>query len=224
MAKWIAILDMWLLMIICNSMVLFAAASSYGLTRGHGTGSWDAILLCLVAASITACMIAWFARAPSRGQRRVLLLTRILFVAVLAWLLWFQSRPWLGLRDWESTNHEVAVQRIEQFAIFLVFTAAFVGLGHAHSTTMPISAGTWPQTAVRRSLVVIVTLGLILPLIVRWFGASHPESGAIGALVVPLALAVMLLEFARRAARVERAVFGAFAAVTIGVPLILFWP
>jgi hypothetical protein len=223
MAKSIAILDTWLLMVACNIMVLLAAAEGYGLTTRHGNGSWAVVAVCLLEAGITVGMIAGFVR-PQGGGKTILLLLRILFAAVLAWLLWLQPRPWLDFRDWEATDREFMLQRIQQVAYFLVFTAAFVTLGFAHAKTTPNPAAAWPPSQKRRSFVIIVAFGLALSITIRLSGMLRPGNGAVAGIGIVSAVTIMLFECARRVVRVEGGAFVGFAVVTSAMPLILFWP
>ena len=227
MAKAIAVFDTWVLMAICNIMVVRAVASSYALATGHGIGSWEVVVGCLVEATITVCIIAGFVM---RGgvRRNLLLLMRILFAVVLVWLLWFQSHPWLDVSDYgptkESIERTALIERAEQAGYFLVLTAIFISLGIAHSKVMPNIAAASSPARKRHSLVMIAVSGLALSLTLKLFGMLQPHDRGTGGFIIVGAVTVMLLECARRVVRVERGAFAAFAAVTIGLPLIVFWP
>ena len=220
MAKLISILDTWLLMVGCNIMVLLAAAEVYGLTTRHGNGSWVVFAVCLLEGGITVGIIAGFLR-PRGGGRTTFLLLRILFVTVLAWLLWLQPRPWLDFRDWEATDREFMWRRIQQAAYFLALTVAFVSLGYAHSKT-PNLAPMGRQSQKRNGLVIIVVCGLALSMMIKLLGMLRPGNGAVGGICITTAVTVMLFECARRLVHVERGAFVGFAVVTSAIPLILF--
>jgi hypothetical protein len=153
---------------------------------------------------------------------------RILFAAVLAWLLWFQPQPWLWVNDYAQTEAELdrqaTLERLQQGACFLVFTAAFVGLGFVHRKAKPDPADTRPAGRGMHALPIVVAVGLALSLAATLFGLLHPNDGAVGGMVIVCALALMLFECARRAVRAEGGAFVAFIAVTLGMPLVLFLP
>jgi len=141
MATAIAIFDTWLLMILSNVMVLVAFNSVYALTTRNAIGTWGAIGGGFTGAITTMSLVA--ALVPRRhGRRRIaLLLLRILFAAVLAWLLWFQPQPWLWVNDYAPTEAELArqttLEHLQQGACFLVFTVVFVSLGLVHRKAKP---------------------------------------------------------------------------------------
>jgi hypothetical protein len=206
MGRAIAVFDTWVLMAICNVMVLRAAASGYAMATGHGIGSWGVVVGCLVEATLTVWMIAGFViRIGIRG--RLLLLMRILFAAVLTWLLWFQPQPWLDVNDYgptkESIEREAMIERLQQAGWFLAFTAVFISLGIAHSKIMPNFARPALPALKGHGLVIIVVSGLALSLAIKFFGMLRPYDRGTGGFVIVGAVTVMLFECARRVVRVE---------------------
>jgi hypothetical protein len=228
MATAIAIFDTWLLMILSNVMVLVAFNSVYALTTRNAIGTWGAIGGGFTGAITTMSLVA--ALVPRRhGRRRIaLLLLRILFAAVLAWLLWFQPQPWLWVNDYAPTEAELArqttLEHLQQGACFLVFTVVFVSLGLVHRKAKPDLADIRPTGRGMQALPIMVAVGLALSLAATLFGLLHPNYRAVGGMVIVCALALMLFECARRVVRAEGGAFVAFVVVTLGMPLVLFLP
>lgn len=224
MVKWIAIVDTWLIMAVTTFFVAAGLLTTHGLVKGYsGGGPWQQAVLSLVVGGLGLWLCAHsFANVGSSFWIRVLV------IAMIAALLWFQPQPWFVLNDSAfvrggSFQHEFMLQRFEQVGRFLVFVIPFLGLGILRSRMrqpQTVAARTGNDRRVSLSILVLITLSA--GLLSRLLGTSD-KALSNQLMIFLIGGALIIFELARRAAAGDRGIIPALAAIAFGLPIVSFW-
>jgi hypothetical protein len=221
MAKWISVVDTWIVMIVISFFAAVGLLSAQGLLLGHGSSSWENAILCLVESGLGFVLFLSL-KAPRRA-----LWIRLVMVIAATLVVWFQPTPWLSLNDSALVRHsferEFIGQRLVQVGAFLLFAAPFVGLGVVRWIKGSPDQSAGVRASERKiSLIIIVLVGLACGLASRLIGGSA-ERLAMQAVILSGVTLFILFELARRAVRADNGIRIALVAIAIGMPLLSFW-
>lgn len=219
MIRGLEIFDTWLMMTAAS---LFLWAGMTGLYTG--SGGVDAVVDLL--GGIAGCSFAALLCRES-ARRSVLLTLRLVMIACLAYLTWFQERPWLALDDSAlvrgSFRQEFLLQRLEQVGTFLLFVLPLLALGVWHGKMLPRPADRQPHLRVNLPrLAGLVALSVGAAVAARLVGV--PRLGPISWGAGAIAFAALVTELARWVSKAEFPAFIAFAVVVVAMPVVLLWP
>lgn len=220
MAKGLAILDTWLMMLIATAFLWFGVAGLY--TDGVEAKA----VVALIGGAVGCALVALMGRVGEKRDQLSSLGLRFAIVGCLAYFAWFQPRPWFALDDSAlvrgSFRQEFLLQRLQQTGVFLLFTVPLIILGiwRSRSLSSTVSATT-NRRASSVILVGVVILALGAALAARLVGPPklEPISWVCGAVLV----AAVLLELARRVNQADRLAVVAFASVVVMTPVLLLW-
>ncbi len=141
MARFLAILDTWLVMTAATLFLWFGMVGGYSRTDGSGTDS----LVGLLGGVVGICLAGALCYRRGPQTQTVLLLLRLAMIACLAYFVWFQERPWFALDDSAfvrgSFRQEFFLQRLEQVGGFLLVVAPVIVLGIWHGRRLLPRAG-----------------------------------------------------------------------------------
>ncbi len=224
MARFLAILDTWLVMTAATLFLWLGMVGVYARTDGNGTDSLVGLLGGVAGICLAGALCYW------RGPRTqtVLLLLRLAMIGCLAYLVWFQERPWFSLDDSAfvrgSFRQEFFLQRLEQVGGFLLVVAPVIALGIWHGRRLLPRAGdrlfSGQRGIAQLSALVLASVGA--GIIARVVGV--PRLGPFFWLFGALAVGLLLFEFARRVTKTEFPAVIAFAIFAFAVPVVLLWP
>jgi hypothetical protein len=223
MAKWIAIVDNWLIMTVTTFFAAAGLLTIRGLVKGYSGRPWQQAVLSLAVGGLGLWLCAHC--LSNTGSNFWI---RLIVIAVIAALLWFQPQPWFVLDDSAvvrggSFQHEFMLQRLEQVGRFLFFVIPFLGLGVLRSKIrrpQAVASQTGSEHTVSLRILVLIVLGA--GLLSRLLGMS--DKALSNQLMLFLtAGALIIFELARRAAAGDRGVVPALAAIAFGLPIVSFW-
>jgi len=222
MARFLAILDTWLVMTAATLFLWFGMVGVYA--RTDGTDSLIGLLGGVAGICLAGALCYW--RGPQ--TQTVLLLLRVAMIACLAYFVWFQERPWFALDDSAfvrgSFRQEFFLQRLEQVGGFLLVVAPVIALGIWHGGRLfPRPGGrllSGRRGVAQLSAFVLASVGAgIVARIV-----SLPRLGPFFWVFGALAIGLLLFEFARRVSKAEFPAVIAFAVFAFAMPVVLLWP
>jgi hypothetical protein len=142
MARFLAILDTWLVMSAATLFLWLGMVGVYA--RNDRTDS----LIGLLGGIAGICLAGALCYRRGPRTQTVLLLLRMAMIACLAYFVWFQERPWFALDDSAfvrgSFRREFLLQRIGQVGGFLLVVAPVIGLGVWHGRRLLRRTGEEP--------------------------------------------------------------------------------
>jgi hypothetical protein len=222
MARFLAILDTWLVMTAATLFLWLGMAGVYA--RTDGTDSLIGLLGGVAGICLAGALCYW--RGPQ--TQTVLLLLRLAMIACLAYFVWFQGRPWFVLDDSAfvrgSFRQEFLLQRMEQVGGFLLVVAPMIALGVWHGRRLLPRTGDQPfhdrRGVALLSAFVLASVGS--GVVARLVGV--PKLGPLFWVFGAMAISLLLFEFARRVSKAEFPAVIAFAVFAFSMPVVLLWP
>lgn len=221
MARFLTILDTWLVMTAATLFLWVGMVGVY--SRTDGTDSLVGLLGGVVGICLTGALC--YGRGPQ--IQTVLLLLRLAMIACLAYFVWFQERPWFALDDSAfvrgSFHQEFFLQRLKQVGGFLLAVGPVIVLGIWHGRRLRPRAG--DRLSIGRKGIAQLSALVLAPVgagvVARIVGV--PQLGPLFWVSGALALGLLLFEFARRVAKAEFPAVIAFAVVAFAMPVVLLW-
>ncbi len=230
MARWIVVLDTWLLML---AACLMGGAGLASALRKLIDSSFDMSIVSMVTLMALGGL-SFFLAADSVRQVsgtagwKMGLGLRAVWLCLLIWACWVQPEPWFRLREplqvQGSFEIEFRRQRIDQVVLFTLLTVPFVVLavsrirfGQAARAADEFRGrlSTKGQWALGAGALVLCAVARVL----------IPTKEGLGVLTIALIVgeAAILFELARRSAYGVPNTIAVLGVIVIGAPIVCFW-
>ena len=219
MTRFLAILDIWMVLITATLFLWTGITGIYTRSRGMDIG------VALLAGVLGIVLVGGLCRWRDANAKTALLVLRLGMIAGLAYYAWFQERPWLSLDDSVlvrgSFQREFLLQRLWQVGLFLLLTMPTVVMGIWHGNLLPRMPASRADGGGRGAVALVACL-VVAGTVARLVGA--PKLGPLFWIFGSLAVGLLLTDLARRIAKGDSSAVVAFAVFAFAMPVVMLWP